>query len=585
MSKMSKSDTLTNLLRLSKSDASEREPLAIEEYVDNSVDESDSSPELLTYTPSDTSVSLRLRKRRPTLLSEESVANMDKARLESIFADLNSTTMSRERRSKRAEGAFKSNFADVTQEPVVYSIFDAPYFKNSQFYGFYILFWLGTGFLFLRDIIHNFFDKGSTIFLGPVYLIFSTGLLRIALTDVSMYLTIYFAYFVQYLCREGWIQWSGVGMTLQSVYEISFVSFWLVFISQAVMKDQWIGRVFLVLHMFVLLMKMHSYAFYNGYLWKILCELEFSESYLKRMHDNVANLPDGYTEEETRKMLVNSIAFCKFELLHQSSLLHDAKDTKVIDQDTQTLCDTLVKFPANINFKNFFEYTMFPTVVYELTYPRTERIRYLYLFEKLAAIVGVIFLMLVVAENSIYPLVMKCNDARTGNLPAKDRAVFFLLMLLDMIPAFMVEYLFVFYLIWDTILNAVAELSKFADRDFYGPWWSCTDWSEYARLWNKPVHRFLLRHIYHSSISAFNVSKLNASLITFTISSIVHELVMYVIFGRLRGYLFYFQMGQIPLVVFSRLPFMRDKKVLGNVMCWFGFVSGPAIICTLYLVY
>lgn len=181
------------------------------------------------------------------------------------------------------------------------------------------------------------------------------------------------------------------------------------------------------------------------------------------------------------------------------------------------------------------------------------------------------------------PIVKRAAIIR--KLPVHERASQYFFVLIDMIPPFLSEYLFTFFLIWDSILNALAELTLFADRDFYGPWWSCTDFSEFARLWNKPVHNFLLRHVYHSSISALKVSKANAAVITFVISSIVHELVMYVIFGTFRGYLFLFQMLQIPLVMISRTKFMRDKKVLGNCICWFGFISGPSIICTLYLVY
>lgn len=583
-----RSDTLSNLNRISHiSEAQKRKPLANDEYIDSTMEsETESIPEdeSIELTPSKTSVSSRLRS-RPSDLAKKSVAEMDSAQLQTTFARLISKTSSRQRRSKRAEGKFQSSFADITVTPVTYTIFDAPYFKQLQFYGFYILFWLGTGFLFLKDIIHNYFQAGTSIFGCTVFDTFSTGLVRIAITDLVMYLSIYFSYFVQKLCLEGYIEWYSSGWIMQSVYETLFGLFWLIFICTAVMKDQWIGKVFLVLHLFVLLMKMHSYAFYNGYLWSVLRELQFSESYLVRLDEEKVHLPDGYTVDNMRKMLVDSVAFCKFELLHQSGLLDKGKDIEVLEKDSDCLCEEWSKFPGNLTIQNFFEYTMFPTVVYELVYHRTEKIRWFYVFEKLVALVGVIFLMLVVAQHSIYPVVEICNELRNISRSVKEKGIFYLLILLDMIPPFMMEYLFVFYLIWDTILNLVAELSRFADRDFYGPWWSCTDWSEYSRLWNKPVHRFLLRHVYHSSISAFNVSKLTATLLTFTISSVVHELVMYVIFGRLRGYLFYFQMGQIPLVLISRTDFMREKKVLGNVICWFGFVSGPAIICTLYLVY
>ena len=249
------------------------------------------------------------------------------------------------------------------------------------------------------------------------------------------------------------------------------------------------------------------------------------------------------------------------------------------------MCANLVKFPNNINFKDFFLFTMFPTVLYALVLRRKEKISNVFLFEKLCALVGVIFLMLVIAEDSIYPLVMKCNAFRVSNVSLKERSTFALLALIDLIPPFTMEYMFVFYLIWDVILSAIAETSRYADRDFYGPWWSCTDWSQFARFWNKPVHVFLHRHVYHSSISALSLSKTMAAFMTFLISSVVHEIVMYVIFGRIRGFLFLLQMAQIPLVIIGQSRLMRDRKILGNVICWFGFVTGPPMICILYLVF
>lgn len=511
--------------------------------------------------------------------------NIDQVQIETTFTSIEQDTLKRESRSKRANGNFKSNYADAASPLVAYTIFDSPSFKNSLFFGFYILFWLSVGFLLLKNFVHAIFSELLVIWEAPVFVIFSTGLYKIALTDAAMYVSIYVPYFIQVACAKGWIQWRRTGRALLSAYEAAFTVFWFYVISNIVVSDQWIGRVFLVLHMFVFLMKMHSYAFYNGYLWKVLRELQFSEGYLAKLYGESFTLPKGFSPEGTKKLLQDSIAFCKFELLHQSQQLEDAQVNGVLEMTLFELCEKVVKFPSNITVKNFFDYTMFPTVLYSLVYSRTKRILWSYVFEKTCAMIGVIFLMLLVAEHTIYPKVIECNKARNTPMSVHDRLIFYLLTLVDLIPPLMMEYLFVFYLIWDTILNLIAELSKFADRDFYGPWWSCVDWSDFLRLWNKPVHRFLLRHVYYSSISAFSLPKGWAVLATFLISSIVHEVVMYVVFERWRGFLFLFQMSQIPLAMMSQSKFMRDKKVLGNVICWFGFVTGPAIICTLYLVY
>lgn len=119
----------------------------------------------------------------------------------------------------------------------------------------------------------------------------------------------------------------------------------------------------------------------------------------------------------------------------------------------------------------------------------------------------------------------------------------------------------------------LAELTLFADRGFYGDWWNSTSWDQFSRDWNRPVHAFLLRHVYHSSISALRISRSSATLITFLLSACVHELVMWCIFKKLRGYLMAAQMMQLPLIAASR-RWMRGRDVLGNLVFWLGVFTG-----------
>lgn len=591
-----RSSTEDNLERIANKASQTRKPLSTDFYNSSLTNlptnsEASRTPEELLDEKAPIPESVASRVRRRTRVTKEPVADgtfdaLDDKLTEGIFNKLNTVYHDRMERNKRKGTVFKSSFADLSADPVRYTILDSPSVINSQFYGFFILFWLAIAFFILRDALHAIFEDGLFIYKAPVFQIFVAGLPKIAITDGLMYLTTYFSYIIQNLCLNGHLSWSRSGWIIQSIYELIFFCFW---VSYLLLFDfQWIGRVFLVLHMFVLLMKVHSYAFYNGYLWRILLELKFSEAYLEKLNAKATKLPSQFEEKHIRVVLNESVAFCRFELLHQSVAItnEDEVDPQTLVSSLESLQDDkLIKFPQNITFKNFFTFTMFPTVVYELVFPRTERIRKSFLFEKIIAIFGIISIMLFVAEYSIYPLVVRSIELRKTNLSLLDRQVAYILLLVDMIPPFMVEYLLVFYLIWDAILNAIGELSYFADRDFYGPWWSCVDWFEYARLWNKPVHRFLLRHVYHSSISALRLNKAHANLVTFIISSFIHELVMYSIFGRLRGYLWLFQMSQIPLVMISRTKYMRDKKVLGNAICWMGFTPGPAMICTLYLVF
>ena len=71
---------------------------------------------------------------------------------------------------------------------------------------------------------------------------------------------------------------------------------------------------------------------------------------------------------------------------------------------------------------------------------------------------------------------------------------------------------------------------------------------------------------------------------TFLLSALVHELLMFCLFKKFRGYLFIMQLLQLPLAALSRTKLLKEQRVLGNVMFWFGIFLGPSILTSLYLV-
>lgn len=80
------------------------------------------------------------------------------------------------------------------------------------------------------------------------------------------------------------------------------------------------------------------------------------------------------------------------------------------------------------------------------------------------------------------------------------------------------------------------------------------------------------------------VKKHTATFLTFFLSACVHELVMWCIFKKLRGYLLMLQMCQLPLVALSRTKYLRNQKTIGNMIFWFGIFTGPSLLCSLYLI-
>lgn len=132
----------------------------------------------------------------------------------------------------------------------------------------------------------------------------------------------------------------------------------------------------------------------------------------------------------------------------------------------------------------------------------------------------------------------------------------------------------IFYIIFECVCTGFAELSYFADREFYQDWWNSTSWDQFSRKWNKPVHTFLLRHVYASTMKGWRLSRWGATIVTFLLSALCHELVMAVVSKKIRPYLFLLQMVQLPLVALSRVPIIKRNRTLGNIVFWIGLMAG-----------
>lgn len=63
-----------------------------------------------------------------------------------------------------------------------------------------------------------------------------------------------------------------------------------------------------------------------------------------------------------------------------------------------------------------------------------------------------------------------------------------------------VAWVIMFFACFEYLLNILAELTFFADRQFYKEWWNCKELGEYWRLWNLPVHNWFVRHCYNPLI-------------------------------------------------------------------------------------
>ncbi|KAF9647429.1 MBOAT-domain-containing protein [Thelephora ganbajun] len=503
---------------------------------------------------------------------------------------------------------------------------------TNEFRGFFTLFWIAIFLFMTRTYIEGIEANGTPLNLQFATL-FSRHALPLALSDATLVLSTGVCVPFAKLLAKDYIKYHWTGVIIQHSWQTLVLA-----ITVKWTFDQqwpWVQSGFLTLHCLVMLMKMHSYIYVNGYLQWVDREAKKALAILHKETERVggyetavavakiyrkeadsisvrsdsgSSTPDGsnghaggeksFLEVEVsaaavlRQRLAVAAAAARNETVmaeHIAEITEEvgphplvghpdekiselAQEFSGLDAELVSTGPAKVRWPNNISWSNFVDYQVIPTLVYDLEYPRTERIRPFYVFEKTVATFGTFTLLYSVTEVFILPKIHQASFFRA---------------LLDLTLPFMVAYLLLFYIVFECICNGFAELSRFADRQFYEDWewWNSTSWDEFSRKWNRPVHQFLLRHVYASTMRSYKLSKTSAMFITFLLSAAVHELVMVVVTQKIRMYLFMAQIVQIPLIAVGRIPAIRRNKILGNVFFWLSLFSGFPLLCVLYVVH
>ncbi|KAH7105853.1 MBOAT-domain-containing protein [Auriculariales sp. MPI-PUGE-AT-0066] len=512
---------------------------------------------------------------------------------------------------------------------------------KNEFRGFFTLFWISLFLLTVQGYISSYERHGYPLSLAFASM-FSRHALTLAISDAVLVGTTGLSVLFVKALQKRWIRYYYTGIIIQHGFQTLMLATAVTWTFNR--QWPWVQSGFFTLHSLVMVMKVHSYCAVNGYLSDVYFKLESAEKQLRAAADEVAGNYDAalvqaranqlpsppladFTENFTgmhtpdsiatdsvsvngstphqafldapsatalRNRLLqhaNGIANTPVQLVEEDEkrkpfehpLLHHsdpkisqlaAKITEYESELTSSGPVKHVRWPENVSLADFADYQLIPTLVYELAFPRTDRIRPLYVAEKTVATMGTFALLYTVTDQMIMPLI-----------PAPGSSQPFWRSLLDLALPFMLAYLLLFYIMFECICNGFAELSRFADRQFYEDFWNSTSQDEFARKWNRPVHLFLLRHVYASTMAEYKLSKHGATLVTFLLSACVHELVMIVVTKKIRMYLFGMQMAQIPLIALGRIPAIKRNKILGNIVFWFGLMAGFPLLCVGYCTY
>lgn len=243
------------------------------------------------------------------------------------------------------------------------------------------------------------------------------------------------------------------------------------------------------------------------------------------------------------------------------------------------------KFPQSLTFGAYYTFLCMPTMCFQFAYPRTDRIRPLYILRYLAELVLCVILIkllvdqytLPILQNTFLPMeVFRTMSKRSICLHFAER------LLKLSVPNVYIWLLF-FYAVFHCWLNVLAEVTRFGDRCFYLDWWNSAGFDEYWRKWNLPIHCFFNRHVYKPLLRR-GFSRVFTVQIVFVISAAAHEFLVYVPFRLgFTGLIPAAFILQAPLCALTSADVFKRRRAIGNALFWFVFCfSGQPVSLMVY---
>lgn len=238
------------------------------------------------------------------------------------------------------------------------------------------------------------------------------------------------------------------------------------------------------------------------------------------------------------------------------------------------------KYPENITFGNLCYFWWAPTLVYQPVYPRNDKIRWLFVLKRSAEVLGLCVAMWILSAQYAAPTLQNSLTALKNRDVAGTAE-----RLLKLSTISLVIWLAGFFALFQSFLNALAEVMRFGDRSFYDDWWNSDSLGTYWRTWNKPVSSYFRRHVFQPLMGR-GWSYNSSAIVVFTISAFLHELAVGIPTHRIIGVAFAGMLLQLPLVAFTKCFEKSEsptKRMIGNCIFWVTFsIFGQPAAALLY---
>ena len=210
----------------------------------------------------------------------------------------------------------------------------------------------------------------------------------------------------------------------------------------------------------------------------------------------------------------SSYAFTNRDLRH--AYLHPSSREEDAVPEIYSKCP----YPKNITLSNLTYFWWAPTLVYQPVYPRTQKIRWIFVAKRMGEVFGLNAFMWIASAQYAAPVLRNSLDKMASlDIPS------ILERLMKLSTISLVIWLAGFFAFFQSFLNALAEVMRFGDREFYADWWNSPSVGVYWRTWNKPVYQYMKRHIF-SPLIGRGWSAFASSIVVFVFSGILHELLV-----------------------------------------------------------
>ncbi|PHH64687.1 hypothetical protein CDD81_4128 [Ophiocordyceps australis] len=238
-------------------------------------------------------------------------------------------------------------------------------------------------------------------------------------------------------------------------------------------------------------------------------------------------------------------------------------------------------YPSNIAISNIVYFWWAPTLVYQPVYPRTDRIRWLFVVKRLGEVCCLSVFIWFASFQYAAPVLRNSLDKIASlDLPS------ILERLLKLSTISLVIWLAGFFALFQSFLNALAELLRFGDREFYHDWWNSESLGSYWRTWNRPVYTYFKRHVYVPMVGR-GWSPATASFVVFFLSAVLHEILVGVPTHNIIGVAFLGMFLQMPLIAMTapleKMKLGNGGRLVGNIIFWVSFtIFGQPFAALMY---